>query len=149
MFSSFSVFFAAAQRIAFADKITLGQSAVLGIMSVNFRSSRIPSTHPSLHQYIKPPFDKPIQLARDGLLPLVPRFRVPAKPGSPEVADREMDEVGWNACRIVRRLTTRQASTSLSGPSPCYVTLPARISAACSPSVSFLECAREQSPRGS
>jgi len=137
------------QRITFADKITLGQSAVLGIMSDSLTSFRIQSAYLSLRQHFKPPFDRPIQLARDCLLPLLPRFRIPTKFGPPEVAGREMDEVGPRASQVVWRLTPRQASTSSFGPSLCYAMLPAKISVVCSLSVSFLECVREQSPLGS
>lgn len=62
------------QRITFADKITLGQSAVLGIMSDPLTSFRIQPAYLSSHQQFKPPFGKPIQLAWNGLLPLLPRF---------------------------------------------------------------------------
>ena len=141
--------FAAVRRMTFADKITLGQSAVLGIMCVDFASFRILCAYLLPHQSIKPPLGKPIQLAWDNLLALVPCLRVPAKLGSPEVAGREMDEVRRKAGRIVPRLTVRQASTSLSGPSPCCAIPPARVLVACSPSVSFLECVRERSPQGS
>lgn len=137
------------QSITFADKITLGQSAVLGIMSDPLTSFHIRTAYLSLRQQFKPPFDKPIQLAWNSLLPLLPRFRISTKLGPSEVAGREMDEVGPGAYQIVRRLTPRQASTSSFGPSLCYAMLPARISVVCSPSVSFLVCVREQSPQGS
>ena len=93
--------YAAVQRITFVDKVTLGQSAVLGIMCVNLPSSRILSPlDRHRHQQVEPPFSKPVQLARDGFFPLVPPFHLPPKLGSPKVADREMDEVrqeldGW------------------------------------------------------
>jgi len=93
--------FAAIQRLTFADKITLGQSAVLGIMCVRFPWSRSPSAYPQLYQPIKSPFCKPIQLARDHLLPLLPRFRVSTKLGPSEVARREMDEVCQKASPLV------------------------------------------------
>ena len=97
----FSDIFVVVQRVTFADKITLGQSAVLGIMSDGFPSFRIQSTYLSLCQQFEPSFGKPIQLARDGLLPLLPRFRIPTKLGPTEVADWEMDEVGPGAYQIV------------------------------------------------
>lgn len=93
----FSDIFVVVQRITFADKITLGQSAVLGIMSDSFPSFRIQSAYLSSRQQFEPPFDKPIQLARDGLLPFLPRFRIPTKLGPAEVAGREMDEVSPGA----------------------------------------------------
>ena len=96
----FSHIFVIVQRITFADKITLGQSAVLGIMSDNFPSFRIQPTYLSSRQYLEPPFGKSIQLARDGLLPLLSRFRIPAELGPSEVAGREMDEVGPGAYQI-------------------------------------------------
>jgi hypothetical protein len=93
--------FAVAQRITFADKISLGQSAVMGILSGDFLPPCIRLAYLPSHQDLESPYGQPIQLAWDGLLPLVPRFRVPTKLGPPEVAGREMDEVSSGAHRIV------------------------------------------------
>jgi hypothetical protein len=49
--------------------------------------------YPHSHQSIEPSFGESIQLAQHDLLSLVPRFPVPTKLGSPEMAGREMDEV--------------------------------------------------------
>lgn len=135
------------RRITFADKITLGQSAVLGIMCVNTPSACVVCVHMTSHQSIEPPLGKPVQLAWDNLFALVPCFRVPAKPGSPTVSGREVDEVCWKAYRIVPRLTTRQASISSFGPSPCCLMQLVRVLVACLPSVSFSDCVRERSPQ--
>jgi hypothetical protein len=141
--------FVVIQSITFADKITLGQSAVLGIMSDSFPSLRIQPAYLLSRQRFEPPLGKPVQLARDDLLSLLPRFPIPTKLGSSEVARREMDEVGLGAYQIIWRLNPRLASTSSFGLLLCYVMLPAKILAACSLSVSFLECVREQSPQDS
>lgn len=99
--SKFPKVFAVVQRITFADKITLGQSAVMGILSDNFPPSRIRLAYLPLRQHFESSYSQPVQLAWDGLLPLVPRFRVPTKPGPSEVAGWEMDEVSSRTHRIV------------------------------------------------
>jgi hypothetical protein len=136
------------RSVTFADKIALGQSAVLGIMCVTFPSP----TPPSL-TFFHTSKSNNLSANQYNWLGTIFYLSYLVFEYPQNLALQRWPVGKWMRfakSQLVRsKLILDQASISSSGQSHCCVMPPARISVVCLPSASSLECARAQSPQGS